>query len=264
MVFKKFKARFGGGTTVDTVVHTPVGRPGGALEGVVEIVGGEFEQQISYLDLALVVRAEHEYRGSDGEDRESVGEERIGGVRPAGAFVLRPGDRHSVPFRLDLPLECPFNLVHGRDLPKVAIGIRTELEIARSLDKGDFDPVRVEPLPAQLRILAAFDRLGCVLRGSDVERGRIPGAVLNCYQEVEFGAPHALAGRLSEIEVSFVANPHSLEVLIEGDRRGGFLSAGGDHVQRLSIGYDSIDTENWEAIIGETLQELAHRGGFFG
>ena len=60
MMFKRLKARFGGGTTVDTIVHTAVGRPGGTLDGVVEIVGGEFEQQISYLDLKLVVRAEHD------------------------------------------------------------------------------------------------------------------------------------------------------------------------------------------------------------
>ena len=43
MVFRRLKAAFGGGTTVDTVVQTPVTQPGGALEGVVEIVGGEFE-----------------------------------------------------------------------------------------------------------------------------------------------------------------------------------------------------------------------------
>jgi len=262
MVFKRLKARFGGGTTVDTIVHTPVGRPGGTLDGVVEIVGGEVEQQISYLDLTLVVRAEHEYTGSDGDDRESVGEERIGGERASGPFTLQPGEHRSVPFRLALPLETPFNIINGRELPKVAIGVRTELEIAKSWDKGDFDPVRVEPLPAQQRILAAFERIGCVLRSSDVERGRIPGAALNCYQELEFGAPPALSGRLSEIEVTFVTTPHSLEVLIEGDRRGGFLS-GGDHVLRMSIGHDVIETENWEAIVAENLQELAGRGGFF-
>ncbi len=263
-MFRRLKARFGGGTTVDTVVHTPVARPGGALEGVVEIVGGEFEQQISYLDLKVVVRAEHEYRGSDGEDRESVGEEQIGGTRASGPFALQPGERRTVPFRLDLPLETPFNVVGGRELPKVAVGVRTELEIAKSSDKGDFDPVRVEPLPAQQRILTAFERVGCVFRGSDVERGRIPGAALNCYQELEFGAPPGLSGRLSEVEVSFVATPHSLEVLIEADRRGGFLTAGGDHVLRLSIAHDAIDTENWEAIVAENLEELAARGGFFG
>lgn len=257
MVFKKLKARFGGGTTVDTRVHTPVAQPGGTVEGVVEIVGGEFVQEIKYLELALVARVEVET-----DDGEHHADETFAKQRVTGAFPLHPGQRLSVPFQLGLPLETPFNLFGGRELHSVRIGVRTELEIAKSTDKGDFDPIRVAPLPAQERILAAFERVGCHFKSSDVERGRIRGAALPFYQEVEFTAPHGL--RLKEVEVTFLAGPHSMEVLIEGDRKGGFLDSGGDRVHRFTVGYQAIDHEDWEAVVYQQLQELGRRRGLFG
>ena len=47
-------SRFGGGTTIDAVVRTPVALPGRPVDGVVEIVAGEFEQEISYVEMAEV------------------------------------------------------------------------------------------------------------------------------------------------------------------------------------------------------------------
>lgn len=189
MVFKRLKARFGGGTTVETTVHTPVAQPGGALEGVVDIVGGEFEQEIKYLALALVARVEVETDDGEHHADQSFAEQRV-----HGAFTLHPTERKSVPFFLHLPLETPFNVLGGRELPGVRIGVRTELEIAKSADKGDFDPIRVAPLPAQERILAAFERIGCRFRNSDLERGRIHGATLPFYQELEFAPPPSCPG----------------------------------------------------------------------
>lgn len=120
MVFKRLKARFGGGTTVQTTVHTPVAFPGGTLEGVVDIVGGEFEQEIKYLELALVVRVEVETEDSEYNSDEAVAKQRV-----HGAFTLRPGEHKSVPFYFGLPLETPFNMIGGRELPGVRVGLRT-------------------------------------------------------------------------------------------------------------------------------------------
>ncbi len=61
-----------------------------------------------------------------------------------------------------------------------------------------------------------------------------------------------------------MTTPHTMDVLIEGDRRGGFLSEGGDRVERLSIGYDAIGTQDWESILYQHLEELGRRRGFFG
>lgn len=258
-MFKRLKARFGGGTTIDTRVHTPVAYPGGTLDGVVEIVGGEFVQQISYLALRLVVRVEVEAEDSEHHSDQSFAEQRV-----HGPFTLHPAERKTVPFSIGVPLETPFNVVGQRELPGVRLGVRTELEIERSTDKGDFDPIRVGPQPAQERILVALDRIGCHLRNSDVERGHIRGAALPFYQELEFAPPPELAGRISELEVTFLAGPHSMDILLEGDRRGGFLDSGGDTVHRLTVGYDAIERENWEAIMRDHLHELGRRRGLFG
>jgi sporulation-control protein len=259
MVFKRLRARFGGGTTVETTVHTAVALPGGTLDGVVEILGGEFEQEIRYLSLALVARVEVETDDSEHSSDQSFAEQRV-----HGAFTLHPGEARSVPFAIGLPLETPFNVVRGRELPGVRLGLRTELEIARSTDKGDVDPVRVAPLPEQERILDALQRIGCRLKGSDLERGRIPGATLPFYQELEFAPPPELARAISELEVTFLVGPDTMDVLLEGDRRGGFLDAGGDRVHRLTVGYDAVDTEDWESIMRDHLHELGRRRGLFG
>jgi sporulation-control protein len=258
-VFRRLKAVFGGGTTVETTVHTPLAQPGGVLEGAVEIVGGEVEQEIRYLALALVARVEVETQDGEYLQDRTFAEQAV-----HGAFTLRPGERRNVPFVLVLPLETPFNVLRDRDLPGVRLGLRTELEIARSTDKGDFDPIRVAPLPAQQRVLDALERIGCRLRRADLEKGRVPGAALDFYQEVEYTPPPQFAGRLKELEVTFLTREHDMDVLLEGDRRGGFLDAGGDRVHRLRIGYDALDAEDWEAVLREHLEELGRRRGLFG
>ncbi|MEJ3655360.1 sporulation protein [Actinomycetes bacterium KLBMP 9759] len=259
MVFKRLKARFGGGTSIDTQVRTPVARPGGTLDGAVEIIGGEFEQEISYLELTMVARVEVET-----DDSEHHSEERFARQRVAGAFTLHPAQRMSVPFSLAVPIEAPFNVIGQHELGEVRLGVRTELEIQRSTDKGDLDPIRIGPLPAQERVLAAFDRIGCRFRGSDLERGRIPGSTLNFYQELEFAPPPEFSGGIAELEVTFIAGPGGMDVLIEGDRRGGFLDAGGDRVHRFSVGYGDVDRQDWEGILRQHLHELGRRRGLFG
>jgi sporulation-control protein len=259
MIFKRIRARFGGGTTVDTIVHTPVAQPGGRLEGVVEIVGGEFQQEISYLALTLVCRVEVET-----EDSEHQSDAQFARQVVEGAFTLHPGERRSVPFSIEVPLETPFNVVGGRDFPGVRLGVRTELEIAKSTDKGDYDPIRVEPLPVQQRVLGAFERVGCRFKSTDVERGHIRGATLPFYQELEFYPPPALHGSLNEVEVTFLTRPHELEVIMEGDRRGGLFTEGDDRVLRLVLDYPTIDSPALDRILDEQLHELGRRRGLFG
>jgi sporulation-control protein len=259
MVFKRLKARFGGGTSVDAVVHTPVAQPGGRLDGVVEIVGGEFEQEIKYLALALVCRVEVETDDSEYKSDETFARQVV-----EGAFTLHPGERRSVPFSLEVPLETPFNTVNGQDLPGVRLGVRTELEIAKSFDKGDYDPIRVGPAPAQQRILGALERIGCRFKSADVERGRIRGAALPFYQELEFFPPPALHGALNEVEVTFLTRPHEIEVVLEGDRRGGLFTEGDDRVLRLVLDYPTVDSPDLERILDQQLHELGRRRGLFG
>jgi hypothetical protein len=51
---------------------------------------------------------------------------------------------------------------------------------------------------------------------------------LPSYQEIEFYPLPQLIGTINEVEVTFVADPEGVEVILEFDKRGGFLSAGHD------------------------------------
>jgi len=257
MVFKRLKARFGGGTTIDTVVHTGLARPGGLVEGVVEVVGGEFEQEISYVEMVLQARVEVET-----DDGEHDANRRFGGQRVHGPFTLHPGERRSLPFAVGLPLQTPFTVLGPHELPKVRLGLRTELEIARSTDKTDLDPIRVGAPPVADRICAALERIGCRLLRSDLEAARVPGAELGFVQEVEFAPPHGT--NMSEVEVVFLAGAHSTDVLLVGDRRaGGFFDGGGDTTQRFPVGHDRLG-HDWEGELQSRLAELGRRRGLFG
>lgn len=256
MVFKKLRARFGGGTTVDTVVHTPVARPGAPVEGVVEVVGGEFEQEISYVEMVLQARVEVET-----DDGEHDAHRRFAGQRVQGPFTLRPGERRSLPFAFGLPLQTPFTGYGPHEFPKVQVGLRTELEIARSTDKTDLDPLRVGPPPVADRILGALERIGCRFLRSDLEASRLRGSELPFHQEVEFAPP--AGANLSEVEVVFLAGPHSTDVLLVGDRRGGLFDGGGDTTRRLTVAHDALG-HDWESVLHGHLGDLGRRRGLFG
>jgi sporulation-control protein len=256
MVFKRLRARFGGGTTVDTIVHTPVGRPGAPVEGVVEVVGGEFEQEISYVEMVLQARVEVET-----DDGEHDANRRFAAQRVHGPFTLRPGERRSLPFGIVLPLQTPFTGYGPHEFPKVQVGLRTELEIARSTDKTDLDPLRIGPPPVAERILGACERIGCRFLRSDLEASRLRGSELPFHQEVEFAPPPG--ANLSEVEVVFLAGPHATDVLLVGDRRGGLFDGGGDTTHRLTVPHDALG-HDWESVLHGHLGELGRRRGLFG
>lgn len=256
MVFRRLRARFGGGTTVDTVVHTPVGRPGAPVEGVVEVVGGEFEQEISYVEMVLQARVEVET-----DDGEHDANRRFAAQRVHGPFTLQPGERRSLPFGIVLPLQTPFTGYGPHEFPKVQVGLRTELEIARSTDKTDLDPLRIGPPPVAERILGACERIGCRFLRSDLEASRLRGSELPFHQEVEFAPPPGT--NLSEVEVVFLARPHATDVLLVGDRRGGLFDAGGDTTRRITVPHDALG-HDWEAVLHGHLGELGQRRGLFG
>lgn len=128
-------------------------------------------------------------------------------------------------------------------------GLRTEVAIRGAVDKGDLDPVYVHPLPVQERILEAFGRLGFGFKGADLERGHISGLhqSLPFYQEVEYYAAPQYAHGVNEVELTFVANEHGVDVVLEFDKRGGLFAGGHDSYGRYHA--DRVDwaaqVDNW-------------------
>jgi sporulation-control protein len=257
MVFKRMLAAFGvGGPSVDTVLDTAQAMPGQVLTGEVRIQGGGADADIDRIELSLVIRAEAEYGG-----QEAHGVAEFLRVTVAHHLRVPANQRRDVPFQLVLPWEAPITSVGSAALPGMTVGVRTELVVAGAPDKGDLDPVAVHPLPAQDAVLNAFGELGFRFRRADVEVGRLHGVPqeLGCYQEIEFFPPPQAAGRVNEVELTFVATPHELHVILEADKRGGFLRSGGDSFGHFALSHGEAEHADWTALIGGWLSEILDR-----
>lgn len=260
-MFKRLMQSMGvGGPSVDTVLANPHVRPGGALEGVVHIQGGDHPVDIEYVALGLLTRVEVESGDSEwSSDQEFF-------RRPVtGRFQLAPGARQDVPFRFDVPIEAPLTHVYGQPLRGMTMGLRTELEIARAVDKTDLDPFAIHPLPAQERILDGLSRLGFRFKNADLERGHLRGVhqTLPFYQEIEFYPAPQYSRSINELELTFVANPQNLQVILEIDKRGGMFTEGHDSYGNFTVDYAAAEQTDWARELDGWLRASAQRRGLF-
>jgi sporulation-control protein len=253
VVFKKMMRAFGaGGPSVDTVPANSNTRPGLALQGQVRVLGGDQDATIEHIALGLVTRVE-----SDHGDRYME----FHRVSVAGRFILSAGERRDIPFAFPMPWETPVTHVFGQRLNGMTMGLRTELAVARAVDKGDLDEVAVHPLPAQEKVLEAFDRLGFRFTRADLEQGAIYGVrqELPFYQEIEFYPPPQYAGAINEVEVTFVADPQGVEVILEFDKRGGFLHPGNDAYGRFRVPHEEVESTDWAVAVDGWMREASGR-----
>ncbi|MFE5504168.1 sporulation protein [Amycolatopsis japonica] len=258
-MFKRMLSAFGvGGPSVDTVLDSPHAVPGEVITGQVRIQGGSSDAQIEEILLSLVTRVEVEHG-----DHERAGTAEFLRVSAGRKVRVTAGQLTTVPFQIALPWETPISAVGGRELPGMVVGVRTELVIAGAPDKGDLDPVLVGPLESQDRVLEAFGELGFSFRSADVEAGRLHGVrqELGFFQEIEFFPPSRYAGRVSQVELTFVASPDDLVVVLEADRRGGMFRSGGDSFGRFHVSHEEALRTDWAAAIDGWLAKVAESGG---
>ncbi|MER8183412.1 sporulation protein [Kitasatospora sp. NPDC094015] len=255
MVFKKLLGALGvGGPTVDTVLSTPVVRPGGSLQGQVHLVGGTQDAEITGITLTLVGRVEVEH-----EEGEHTGLSAFARFAVSAPFRLAAGEQRSVPFSVTVPYETPITSFAGWQLPGMAVGVRTELEISGARDKSDADPLGVAPLPVQQRVLDAFTALGFRLHSADLEAGHIRDSAqrLPFYQEIEFAAAPQYAGVCKAVELTFLTGETGTEVVLEFDKRGG------DVIHRHRLEHTAGD-QDLTAVLEGWLQQVAAGYGAHG
>ncbi|MGW2622337.1 sporulation protein [Micromonospora taraxaci] len=261
MVFKRLMKAMGvGGPSVETVLANPNCRPGAQLEGRIQVVGGDHQVDIDQVSLGLVTRVEVESGDNDYDTTQEFHRQQI-----TGAFRLEPGQRHDIPFRFAVPWETPVTELYGQHLHGMTMGLRTELEVARAVDKGDLDAVSVHPLPAQERLLDALLRLGFRFARADVERGHIYGVrqTLPFYQEIEFNPAPQYARSINQLEVTFVADAQQMQVVLEVDKRGGVFSEGRDAFGRFTVDHATADRTDWTAELDNWLRQSLSRRGLF-
>lgn len=260
MAFKKLLASLGaGGASVETVLTEVNVVPGGVVQGEVRIQGGSVNQNIEGLSVGLQARVEVE--GQDSEYKQDI----VFTKMPlGGAFELQAGAVHAVPFGLEIPWETPVTTIDGQTLRGMNIGVTTELSIARAVDSTDLDPINVHPLPAQKAILDAFIQLGFRFKNADMERGHIRGTrqKLPFYQEIEFFPPQQYRG-INQVELSFVADEHTMDVVLEMDKKPGLFSEGSDTFRSFQVGLNDFQGTDWAAYLNQWLSEVGSKRNWF-
>ena len=260
MVFKRLLGAIGvGGPSVDTVLDSAVVVPGGAVSGRVWLKGGSAAAEIEHIGLELLARVEAEHE--DGESEGAVVFERF---TVGGGFRLGAEEEREVPFRVPVPWETPVTELYGQPLG-IVLGVRTEVGVAGARDKGDLDPLTVGPLPVQEAVLEALGQLGFGFRSADLEYGRIGGTGqrLPFYQEVELTPAPQYAHAVNEIELTFLASPSGLEVVLEADKRGGPFSSGHDALTRFTVRHEDVPALDWNGEVDGWIRQLiAHREAY--
>lgn len=228
-MFKKILASVGiGGAKVDTVLHTEILCPGDHFKATVMIKGGDTEQDISGLDLALVTRVKVER-----DDTEMVVNKTLRSWHITDRFTLQAGEVREIPFEGQLPLETPIS-ANGARNNQTKVWLATGLNIDMALDASDKDPLNIIATSTQNKVLQAMDACGYSLVKADVEEGVLRAqnfqSSLGCYQELEYRPGGFALFGLNEVEVSFVATENQTHILFELDR-----NFGGDSYRSLTL-----------------------------
>ncbi|MER7206154.1 sporulation protein [Streptosporangium sp. NPDC000239] len=257
MVFRKLMAAFGAGVEVDTVLLNSNVRPGETLRGQVNFRGGGSDYRVEgiFIDFTAVVEVEsgdNEYKTTYSFLRQQI----------TGSFHLAAGAPQSAPFEIPVPWETPISAIGGHPLRGMQLGVSTELSLAGALDKGDLDALFVNPLPAQDHVLGALDNMGFRFKKADLERGTLHGSRMPFFQEIEYYVGPEYSRHFSELELTFIAGPRAVDVILEADKRGGFLTSSHDTYNRFTVHYDDHPGQV-EQSLRAGLHSMAQRRGWF-
>ncbi len=243
-MFNKVLASFGiGAAKVDTVLATETLYPGQDFHAEIHIQGGEVDQVIDNIDLALMTKAKTECNDSTQWVNFCLASWQI----PVNQTIAA-NQRVSVPFQAQLNPETPITFIE-QGYNQSVVWLQTGLDIDFAVDPTDTDAITVLPTPIIEHFLHAMNQLGYRLVKTDVEKGFInaPGfrSQSGCYQEFEFKPNSRRFFGIKEVELSFVCEPNQTHVLIELDR-----AFSGD-------GYQSVSMDNQSSL--STVQSYLQR-----
>ncbi len=234
-MFKKILASVGiGAAKVDTVLETEHLQPGQKFNALIVIKGGDVDQEIAGLDLALMTRVK-----VDSEDGEYFTNHVIDKWRITDIGIIAAGAEKHIPFEARLHSETPITEINA-GYNQSHVWLETGLDIDLALDPTDRDALHVYPNDAVSTFMEAMNRLGFNLVKADVEKGFLRASTFQshsgCYQELEYRPNSRSLFGLQEVELSFVPEAHKTHVLIELDR-----AFRGDGYVDLTIEHDHVN-----------------------
>ncbi len=217
MGFRRLLSSIGiGAATVDTRLEKSELVAGEEVRGVVEIKGGDAEQEVNAI--RLEVQTHYKRESGDTTVTETGTIERF---QVSGHLKIQANTHEEVPFSFLLPYDTPLTL--GR----TAVWVRTALDVERAIDPSDSDNITVRPSHTQRFVFDSFERLGFYMREADNEelphrlRRRLPFG-----QEFEFVAGSGeFRGRFDEVELVMFPSEEAVDLILQIDRRArGFAS----------------------------------------
>ncbi|MFC4333594.1 sporulation protein [Salininema proteolyticum] len=253
MVFDKLKSLVGSGVTIDTVLPSGGVKPGENLVGEVRFQGGDVDQDVNGIVLHYTAVVTEE---ADGKDKAENSE--FFAANATGPFQLRAGTDHVVEFSTQVPWEAPLSTIDGRPMAGMKLGVATELDLKLALDKGDVDPLQIDPLPVQQAVMSAIEELGFVYQESDLEPGTIEGSHLAFHQEIIFWAKGDYADRFQQLELSFIAGPEETVVIFQIGNDAGLVDPDQSSVLRFTLSNEEADVAG---PVEENLNQLIQRKG---
>ena len=71
-----------------------------------------------------------------------------------------------------------------------------------------------------------------------------------------------MARSINELEVTFLASPQGVEVVLEADRRGGLFTEGRDAASRLRLTHADTDRQRLAGLLDGEVRRLGARRGW--
>ena len=209
-----------GAAKVDAVLTTDQFLPGSQVEGRIDIMAGDVEQEVAAIHLKLRTLAK-----SEGDDVDLTLSHIMDQYTLCEAFTLKPGEERSMEFGFTLHPETPVTVL---DIPdnRCKVWLETSLDIEMAMDPKDRDYLHIHPTPVITHFIEAMTQSGFQMVKADVEKGFLHGdgfeSISGCYQEMEFKPTGLLGGiRIQEVELSFIPEQDRTHVLVELDRTFG-------------------------------------------
>lgn len=219
--FNKIFASIGiGSAIVNTKLERDQAVPGEEVKGIVEIRGGNVEQNIDIIYLSIYTTYIKET-----DDNKYTKTGLIDQIRLNEPFTIKSKEIKEIPFSFKLPIDTPITI------GKTKVWVATGLDIKNAVDPTDKDYIKVIPSPLTNAVLTVMEDLGFRLREAECEeapyrlRRRLPFV-----QEFEFvPITGSFRSKLDEVElVFFPASQTETEIYMQVDRKarglGGFLA----------------------------------------
>jgi sporulation-control protein len=229
-LFKKILASLGkGAATVDLQLQGDEFEMGETAEGEVIVTGGEVEQTINSIQVALFIEI---------QTKKGTVSRQIASIHVSDSFIIGANEQKVLPFSFELP----YNLAVSNK--QIAFYFDTQLDIAAGVDKKDVDYIHIYPSQSIANIFSALEALGFYEKENS---GRMDehGQEFALYPTTHF------KDDVDEVEIRFAEEEEGIQLWMEVDVSQWF---GEKEVNRER--FLSEETVQNESLLIETLKKL--------